>query len=1057
MKRIWFYIICIFILFPTVVFASGIELEFIEPSYDVNQTTYIQDPEKPLVFNFTFTPDSKDMKYRIKLTNTEQKALYITEIDHTTNDNVEISYDGIKETDVLEPGESKYANIRFEMKTFPTTSYSDEINFYFKYDLAENHISDQDDPSNPNRQRNSSRIDENPETGLFDFIIIIIPFIIVLTTLYFLINKKNNLFKYFTVLFIPIAAGLIITNVNADKTEGTVVISGNVTFDESVGGGSDSQQHSTPDPYDDDPDEPSNPNDPDNPITPILPEGVYTVEIDPNGGTFRGSPNVYKANYRKGSVIDLTEIDRLYYKFTKWSYGDDSFYQGDRITVNGNIKLKANWEYGPYYNVTIDPNGGLYNLAAEVYKTKIKEGEVLEVHDSHRPGDNVVFYGWEEISNTNSFKDGKITMGRRDVYLKARWEGIYNLRFDLNADDARCDTLSKEVTNMYPIGLLPTPERDGYIFDGWTINNKPIDATTTFTANKDSVAVAHWLARNDVVYTVNHYQQKPGSNADVRTLENYDLIKTEIFKGVTDSEVTPEVQTITGYEKPEVQKTTILGNGKRVINYYYYVRRYDINVVFPEKGIKEVKYKINGSTEYKSINHSDTLKVEFNTTYRIYAVSADGYYHFSTSESNPFTGTMGEATITFAPTVEKCPKGYSCSPGSNEPEKCPAGTYATEGSGTCTSCPGGTHASNAGSDSCETCPAGTKCSGGTKDPEVCPAGTYAEKAGSSKCVSCSEGTYASLPGSTSCTICPKGSKCSSVNPTDPSDPTKPDEPGPVGPEKCPKGTYAGEGSDKCTACPGGTHASNVGSDHCDTCPVGTECGGGTGDPKPCSPGTYAENPGTTTCIKCSGGTYTSTTGSTSCTTCPEGNKCEPGSDKPTKCPAGTFSTAGSSECTKCARNTYSEAGATSCLPCDTGWESDEGSAACRRKNFNVSFTPYDTNARIYATVRDNPLGVPYGSYNTTIITPTYGYYISDIVCTNSFTSDYDSSYLNNNSSVNYSTVRIYNPGKEMGSTCTYYVTRITASMVTYNSVYSTCTDTQCALDDLYNKMRGLGL
>ena len=504
MKNFCKLLILILVAIPTIVFADGLQLEYIEPNYDTNQLTYINNAEKPLVFDFTFTPSSKDMVYRLRLTNTTTKALYITDVDHTTDTNIIITYEGIKKTDVLQPGEARNVNIKFEMKNYPTTEYSNQVTFYFRYDLAENHVENGEDPSNPNR-RSSNRIDENPATGVLNVVVIVVPFIIVLSVAYLLINRKDKVFKTFIILLVPITAGIVISNVTAEKTEGAVVISGSVTFKEVARGYEEGDYPDSPDP-----DEPGDEPDPDGPEEPIKPNPplyrIYLVEIDPNGGTYNNSPNVFRANFYKNTEIDLSNIDRLYYKFVGWTYNDkDKTFENDSLKVTEESKLKANWEYGPYFKVEIDPNGGVYKGTTKPFKTKLKEGESVNVESVSRDG--YVFYKWEETSSTSSFQDGKIKMAKRDVTLKARWSGIYTLTFDPNADDALCGMVSKEVTNMFEIGTLPTPTREGYEFEGWFIGNNKIEPTTIFTQDKDTTAVAHWIAKTDIKYTVNHWKQ----------------------------------------------------------------------------------------------------------------------------------------------------------------------------------------------------------------------------------------------------------------------------------------------------------------------------------------------------------------------------------------------------------------------------------------------------------------------------------------------------------------------------------------------------------------------
>lgn len=74
------------------------------------------------------------------------------------------------------------------------------------------------------------------------------------------------------------------------------------------------------------------------------PADQYSVSIDPNGGTFNDSSEVYTATVDKGTVIDLSDIERSGFNFVDWTLNDSESYTDSSITINGDTTLVANWE-----------------------------------------------------------------------------------------------------------------------------------------------------------------------------------------------------------------------------------------------------------------------------------------------------------------------------------------------------------------------------------------------------------------------------------------------------------------------------------------------------------------------------------------------------------------------------------------------------------------------------------------------------------------------------------------------------------------------------------------
>ena len=877
MKNICKVLILLLIIIPSVVFAKGLELEYIEPNYDTNQNTYVSSATDPYVFNFTFTPSSKNIGYDFKITNTLSETLYITDVDYSTSANYKISIIDLKKADIIEPGQSKIVTINIDNIEYPIEdNYSSNVVVYIKYDYAKNYIESTDEGTS---KKGSNSISENPETGVFNELIIIgIPVIFVLVVILLYVKKKKTVFKTYGILLLLFSIGITIGKVNADKSTYELVINGKFNYKEltkvCVDESTDSsikKCNGTPEDYD-----------------------LYSVEIDPNGGKFNNSENKYKANYLKGDVVDLRSIDRLNYKLIDWDYNDSTHnFDADKLVVNQNSRLKANWEYGPYYWLTIDPNEGLYNESSDIKKIQLKQDEVYELSNPTR--NRYTFYKWQEVGDTNYLiEDNKIKIGNENVYIKAKWQGIYDVIFDLNAEDATISVPKIEVSNLSKYGELPVPERSGYTFDGWYVDNELIDKDTIFDKDKDVTAVAHWLAEGDTKYKVRHLRTIIGKDSSIEDLNNYEVFDTETLSGETDSEVTPQTKVIEGFKSPDLQTVTIKGDESVVVDYYYQRNKYDLMLLMPDSGIKEIKYKVNGSDTWKTTTSTTTLKVDYDSAYKAYAIAEEGYYYYETDESHSFSGTMKLDTVIFSPVSYKCPKGYVCT-------------------------------NNA------------------KDPIACETGTYQDEEGSTTCKTCPSGTYSSTTGSTTCTKCPPGSSCSQ---------------GSIEPTKCEVGKYQDEeGSNTCKICPSGTYSSILGS--------------------------------------------------------------------------------------------------TSCIACDPGYESEQGSSTCTLSTYNVTFEPANAISNNYTTLGSSTIGIHYNQTSTNTIIPAPGYYITKIECTNNYTNTFTETYLDNNPTTTASTVTVKNPGEALGSTCTYSISNITASMITYSNSYTTCTNVQCAIDDLYTKVEAI--
>lgn len=267
-----------------------------------------------------------------------------------------------------------------------------------------------------------------------------------------------------------------------------------------------------------------------------------------------------------------------------------------------------------------------------------------------------------------------------------------------------------------------------------------------------------------------------------------------------------------------------------------------------------------------------------------------------------------------------CEAGFYCTGGASTSRQniAAAGYYTSSGASSQTACAAGTYNPAQGQSSCLNCPAGQYCSGtGNIEGTICPAGKYCPESSSSP-TNCPAGTYNPFEGmkaSTDCIDCPPGYACpttglSSVSTT------------------CSAGYWCYTGASSATP-------STEVTDKYGPCPAGYYCIAGSSAPRPCAPGTFNSNTGSTSssaCTSCTAGSYCEGFGNSAVTgdceagfycpagqkvkrpisnICSAGYKCPTGSSTQTQCPAGTYqANKGQSTCDDCPEGFYCPAGTT---------------------------------------------------------------------------------------------------------------------------------------------------
>lgn len=264
----------------------------------------------------------------------------------------------------------------------------------------------------------------------------------------------------------------------------------------------------------------------------------YTIDFDPNGGTFiDGETTTKRITVEEYVVPDIADPKRDGYTFAGWNEevmaaqenktyvavwksnnpekytitfdaNEGTFSNGkNTITqtveegempqepetptregyqfigwdsnislVTGNKTYKAVWEKEKeVYEITFDANGGVFENGEESTVVKTTEGELPTVPDDPTKEGNV-FQGW----------DKEISSATGNTTYQAVWKELFDITFDAN--EGKFENGKQKETIEVLDGELPNtpsdPTREGYRFTGWE--------PTITTASKDQTYQATW-------------------------------------------------------------------------------------------------------------------------------------------------------------------------------------------------------------------------------------------------------------------------------------------------------------------------------------------------------------------------------------------------------------------------------------------------------------------------------------------------------------------------------------------------------------------------------------
>lgn len=307
----------------------------------------------------------------------------------------------------------------------------------------------------------------------------------------------------------------------------------------------------------------------------------YTVGYHPNGATGGSVPAqscVYGQTY--------TPSGNAYNRTYAMTYNAN---RGNASKVSENVSYDfLGWGWENTGVVTHTPSTAFANL------TSVNGGYAGTFYAVWQPKSTVLptanrtgykFAGWISHADGKTYGGGTAFTPVCNTQMTAQWQAnTYTLKFNSNG--------GKDLRNLsaaYDSEVaLPTPERAGYTFKGWTCNGKTYNGTAKNLTDKDGEVMeltAQWQANKDTPYKVVHMvevtEQEAVANGDYEVQDDpenpddkkksrfYIPKETEKLTGITDEKVTVTPKTYKDYIFDSADSATIAGDGSTVVRCFY--------------------------------------------------------------------------------------------------------------------------------------------------------------------------------------------------------------------------------------------------------------------------------------------------------------------------------------------------------------------------------------------------------------------------------------------------------------------------------------------------------
>ena len=227
----------------------------------------------------------------------------------------------------------------------------------------------------------------------------------------------------------------------------------------------------------------------------------YKIVFDFNGGSYSGE---YIQSYNIEGEYELPIPNREGYQFIGWIInGNESLKSGEKLINHfGDINAVAHWSSKEYI-ISFDSKGG----ECETLTLPINYDDSIDLPVATKEGYTLL--GWYD-ENDNLVNSEKYNYAKNTTF-HAVWQPTnYELNIDLDGG-----SISPEYPSYYTIEsqsiTLNAPEREGYDFKGWSINESQ-NLVMAYTIKKGTIGnikiKAIWKAKKYLV----HFNSQNGND-----------------------------------------------------------------------------------------------------------------------------------------------------------------------------------------------------------------------------------------------------------------------------------------------------------------------------------------------------------------------------------------------------------------------------------------------------------------------------------------------------------------------------------------------------------------
>ena len=379
-------------------------------------------------------------------------------------------------------------------------------------------------------------------------------------------------------------------------------------------------------------------------------ESGYDILYIRKNGSNLTSTSGTNADYTEYSVY-LNAGEYLSFVYSK----DGSSYAGEDCAYIKDIEFTADdWYFSSATAICGTTAGYKYSVGQE-YAMQITYYSNYTLPELVREG--YTFLGWFNEETKIESETWNIAS---DVTLTPMWEAnSYTVTLNANGGTASSASLSVTYDEDY---TLPTPTRDGYVFNGWFNGTNKVESGT-WTGIEDITLTASWTAKNfTVIYkdvdnvksdvTVTFNYNGNGLSDTTETLEDGDTLtyptdptrEGYIFTGwYTDSDCTQRLSA-------NIEEDTTLYAGWQAL---YTSNVYTSYIINPTNYYSGNAYSIYTSSTYSYSQMYIYLVANESGEHTIYYKNGYSYYYYAT-----YIGITNMTTGTSIKDTESCSSTY---------------------------------------------------------------------------------------------------------------------------------------------------------------------------------------------------------------------------------------------------------------------------------------------------------------------------------------------------------------------------------------------------------------